>query len=116
VRWTDTHYEANSHLQFCKCPKNHKKSLEFRHISPQTQQNPEHMHLKFLIPLTPSIDKIVNLHGFMQIYKPRKINLLFSHVDQNGISPKMTQKGFKKCCISNAVDRIDEDLLWNGNE
>jgi len=26
---TDTHCEANSHLQFCKLPKNHKKSLEF---------------------------------------------------------------------------------------
>ena len=24
-------------------------------------------------------------------------------------------KGFKKCCISNAVDETD-DMLWNGSE
>jgi len=27
-------------------------------------------------------------------------------------------KGFKKCCISNVVDRTDDDddVLWNGSE
>ena len=26
-------------------------------------------------------------------------------------------KGFKKCCISNAVDRpTDDDILWNGSD
>jgi len=25
-------------------------------------------------------------------------------------------KGFKKCCISNAVDGNDDDILLNGNE
>ena len=25
-------------------------------------------------------------------------------------------KGFKKCCISNAVDEIDDSVLWNGSE
>jgi hypothetical protein len=25
-------------------------------------------------------------------------------------------KGFKKCCISSAVDDNDYDMLWNGNE
>jgi hypothetical protein len=74
------------------------------------------LYLKFLTPLTPSIDKNVNLHGFTYIYKPRKINLLFSHVDQNSISPKVRERVFKKCCTSNAVDRNYEDLLWNGNE
>jgi len=24
--------------------------------------------------------------------------------------------GFKKCCISNAVDGADDDILWNGEE
>jgi hypothetical protein len=24
-------------------------------------------------------------------------------------------KGFKKCCISTAVDKIDDDKLWNGS-
>jgi hypothetical protein len=32
------------------------------------------------------------------------------------VSPKMTVKGFKKCCISNAVDGIDDDMLRNGSE
>jgi len=27
----------------------------------------------------------------------------------------MTVKGFKKCCISSAVDGTD-DMLWNGSE
>jgi hypothetical protein len=31
------------------------------------------------------------------------------------ISPDMTVKGFKKCCISSAVDGTD-DMLWNGSE
>ena len=29
-------------------------------------------------------------------------------------SPLVTVKGFKKCCISNAVDATDDDMLWNG--
>jgi len=33
------------------------------------------------------------------------------------ISPEVTVKGFKKCCISNAVDRpTDDDILWNGSD
>jgi hypothetical protein len=25
-------------------------------------------------------------------------------------------RGFKKCCISNAVDGTDSDMLWNDSE
>jgi hypothetical protein len=25
-------------------------------------------------------------------------------------------KGFKKCCISSAVDGTDDDMLWNGSD
>jgi len=32
------------------------------------------------------------------------------------ISPEAIVKGFKKSCISNAVDGTDDDLLWNGSE
>jgi hypothetical protein len=32
------------------------------------------------------------------------------------ISPEVTVKGFKKCCISNAVDETDGDTLWDGSE
>jgi hypothetical protein len=28
----------------------------------------------------------------------------------------MAVNGLKKCCISNAVDGIDDDMLWNGNK
>jgi len=34
------------------------------------------MYLKFL---TPSVGKIVNLHGFKEVYKPRNMSVLFSH-------------------------------------
>jgi hypothetical protein len=32
------------------------------------------------------------------------------------ISPEVTVMGFKKCCISNAVDGTDGDMLWDGSE
>ena len=32
------------------------------------------------------------------------------------ISPKVTVVGFKKCCVSNAVDGTDDDMLWNDLE
>jgi len=32
------------------------------------------------------------------------------------ISPEVTVKGFKKCCISSALDETDDDILWNGRE
>ena len=32
------------------------------------------------------------------------------------ISPEVIVKGFKKCCISNAMDGTDDDMLWNGSE
>jgi len=40
-------------------------------------------------------------------------------VDHNGmahISPEVTVKGFKKCCISKAMDGTDDDMLWNGSD
>jgi hypothetical protein len=40
----------------------------------------EHIYLKSVIPLTPSVEKIMHhLHGFQLVYKPRNINVLFSH-------------------------------------
>jgi 5-enolpyruvylshikimate-3-phosphate synthase len=30
------------------------------------------------------------------------------------ISPAVTVKGLKKCCISNVVDGTDDNMLWNG--
>ena len=33
------------------------------------------------------------------------------------ISPEVILKGFKKCCIFNAVDETDDDdMLWIGSE
>jgi hypothetical protein len=32
------------------------------------------------------------------------------------ILPEIIVKAFKKCCISNAVDKADDDILWNGRE
>jgi hypothetical protein len=45
--------------------KNNKENHEFRLIRPQIQhKNPENMYLKFLTPITPSVEKTVNLCGF----------------------------------------------------
>jgi hypothetical protein len=32
------------------------------------------------------------------------------------IWPEVIVKGLKKCCISNAVDETNDDMLWNGSE
>jgi hypothetical protein len=32
------------------------------------------------------------------------------------ISPEVTVKGFKKCCITNAVGGTDNGMLWKGSE
>ena len=32
------------------------------------------------------------------------------------ISPEVTVKGFKKCCISKTLDETDDDMLWNRSE
>ena len=32
------------------------------------------------------------------------------------ISQKVTVKGFKKRCISNAMNGDDDDMLWNGSD
>jgi hypothetical protein len=32
------------------------------------------------------------------------------------ISLKVTVKGFKKCCMSIAMDGTDNDMMWNGSE
>jgi hypothetical protein len=40
-------------------------------------------------------------------------------VDHNSmahISPELTVKGFKKCCISKAMDEANDDMLRNGSE
>jgi len=29
------------------------------------------------------------------------------------ISPEVTAKGVKECCMSNVVDGTDDDMLWN---
>jgi hypothetical protein len=32
------------------------------------------------------------------------------------IRPEVTVEGFKKCCISKAMDGTDDGMLWNGSE
>jgi len=32
------------------------------------------------------------------------------------VSPEVTAKGFKPCCISNAMDGTDDDMLRNCSE
>jgi hypothetical protein len=32
------------------------------------------------------------------------------------ISPELNEKYFEQCCISSAVDKTDDDMLWNDCE
>jgi hypothetical protein len=34
----------------------------------------------------------------------------------HSISPEVTVKGFKMCCLTNTVDELDDDMLWNGSK
>jgi hypothetical protein len=54
------------------------KSIKRALIRADITKNQEHVYLKFLTPLAPSVEKTVNLQGFKYIYKPRNINILFS--------------------------------------
>jgi len=31
-------------------------------------------------------------------------------------SPEVSVKCFKMCCISNAMDETDDNMVWNGSE
>jgi len=44
---------------------------------------------KFLTPLTSSVEKTVNLHGFKGVYKPRNIHLV--NGDPNCMSAHLTR-------------------------
>jgi len=35
-------------------------------------------------------------------------------VDRNSNATGMTVRGVRRCCICNAVDGTDDDMLWNG--
>jgi hypothetical protein len=52
------------------------------------------------------------------VYKPININVLLRKdiiMAWQHVSQKVILKGFKKCCISNAVDETD-NMLWNDSE
>jgi len=40
------------------------------------------------------------------------------NVDHNSMAAHLTrtEKDFKQCCISSAVDGTDDGMLWNGSE
>jgi hypothetical protein len=62
------------------------------------------------------VEKCVNLYGFNKVYKLRKLYVAWIIMAWQNMSPEVTVKGFKKCCISNAVDETDDDMLWKDSE
>jgi len=34
----------------------------------------------------------------------------------SSVSPEMIVKGCKKCCLSNAINRTDDNTLWIGSK
>jgi hypothetical protein len=72
---------------------------------------------KFLTPVT-SVEKTENNHAFKKVYISQNINVLFSQCGsltawQQHISPQVTMKRIRKCCIYSAMDENDVDMLWN---
>jgi len=62
------------------------------------------MYLKFIMPLAPFVEKIVDLlHELMSVYKPRNLTITHSMwiiIVWHHISPEVILKVFKKCYIS----------------
>ena len=58
-------------------------------------------------------------HAFTPAERIKKPNVTLCQwliMASQRISPEVIVKGFKKCCISNAVDGTNDDLLWNDSE
>jgi hypothetical protein len=53
-------------------------------------QEPRTQIFKFLTQLTQPVEKTVNLQGFMEVYKPRNINVLVN-VDHNSMAMHLTK-------------------------
>jgi hypothetical protein len=68
---------------------------------------------EFLAPLTPSITKNVKpLYSvILETKKCMWVKTAWQHNTQS-----VCVKSFNICCISNAVEKTDNDSLWNGNE
>jgi len=89
---------------------NHRNSHELRLIRPQTQhKNPEQINLNLLIFFKGS-SKFIS----QEIKMCNLVNM--DHKRMAAISPQVIVKGFKKCCISNAMEETDDDMLWKGSE
>jgi hypothetical protein len=100
--------------------KDHKHSHELRLIRQQTQhKNPEQMYLKFLTPLTSSVEKTEYLWVQISLYIKKYKCIIYSMriiMAWQCISPEVILKGFKKCCISNAMDGTEDYMLRNDSE
>jgi hypothetical protein len=66
--------------------------------------------------LTPSGEKTESALGVQKSIKQEIKMYYFVTADHQGISSEVTLKGFNKCCVSNAVEGADYDMLWNGSE
>jgi len=63
------------------------------------------------------VEKILNLSGFNKLINQEIYVYYLANVDHNIMALHLTRsdlKGFKKCCISTALDETDR--LWNGSE
>jgi hypothetical protein len=78
-----------------------------------TQKSTTHV-LKFLTPLKPSVEKIMNCS-----WVQGNISLLLVSLNHSSMAVHLTRRtveGFWKCCISIAVERTDDDVLWSDSE
>jgi len=72
-----------------------------------TTQSSRRNIFKFLTPLTASVEKTVQLHGFKKVDKPWNINIWFSQTAWQHITSEVIVKGvFKKYCTSTTVMRL----------
>jgi hypothetical protein len=62
------------------------------------------------------VENILNLLHGLKFINQDIIQLMWIIKAWQHISPKVNVKGFKKCCIFNAMDETDDDMLWNRSE
>jgi len=56
------------------------------------------------------LSKFIN----QEIYMYYTVNV--NHNGMGALLPGSNVNGFKKCCMSNAIDETNGDMLWNGSE
>ena len=104
--------------------KNHKKKHDVRLIRPQAQHiSPEYTYWKFWTASTTirgendsSSGVQVSCCKFTNVQQTEKYKRIIYSVQIIKAWQHISSEVTVECCISNALDETDDDMLWNGRD